>query len=668
MGIENRSDLVHPKNDGSLKESRWWMPEFKGTRGEHVTQVAAQLYRESEALRMGMWRWASLYANDPFLSTQLGFVPRTRNFGQASTRPSPLALNAVKAVSDTYVALLTADRPKVSVVTSGADDELQRDAADLEKFIEGVFYENRIYRTALAVNYDVCKCGMGVVKICDERPRRTHITIERVMPWEILADPDDALYGDPQCIYHVRRFDRIILQELWPDFADQIASKGGNISEFAPAPAGTGGSRADYVVVVEAWRKPPSADVPGMHVIACGEVCLLEEEWTRRSFPFEFLYRQRPGDGIWGTSLGQELSGLQLAVNKLLRDIQRAQNLVVGHYLIENNADVNTGSISDRIGGFIRYRGVKPEYIAPPPVADQNIVYLQQLWSRCFETIGISQQAAQSQKPAGLNSGKAIMVYADIQSQRFKPSYQEYQDWFLRIGQQVIETARDMDEEFYVRAAGSKIMKTVSSMAAGKLEDHEFALKLYPTNALADDPASRIQQVQDLMVAKLLTDKEGRRLLDNPDLEALNDLENASFNLVAKIKHQILDGGEYIPPEPYMDLGIPWSPAAPAQPGEAIKYMQNSYLMAKMGGVREDRLERLDRWITTAMSILNKDRPPVPPPGLPLPPGAMPPPGAPLVGPPGAGPPPPHMLGMPLRQVGGPLAPGRSPPLPTSTV
>jgi hypothetical protein len=635
--------LIHPTNNStSVLDSRWWLPQFKSERAEKITNVAGQIYRDDESRRQGVERWKALYINDMFMGSSTGFGSRTALRRSLASRPAPLSLNAVKAVSDTYVALITRDRPKVSCVTSGGDWALQEKAKQLDNFIKGVFAENDVYRLATLVNYDVCQAGTGIVKVCDNRPRRTHIKIERVDPKELLVNPDDALYGDPQCLYQVKRYDRLTLQELYPEKASQLQT-GGNFFGTPTNRAVFSDTQNDFVVVVEAWRLPQTEDAPGRHTIACGDVSLLDEEWTRPTFPFVFLYRQQPSEGVWGLSLSQELSGLQLAVNKLLRDIQRAQSLVVGHYLIDNSTEVNTGSISDRIGGFIRYRGKPPEYQAPPPVAQQNIEYLQQLWQRCFETIGISQTAAQSQKPAGIESGKAMQVYADIQSQRFKPSYEEYQHFFLRLARAVISTAREMADDgedgFYVKAAGKAEMSTVSWADVGGLEDNEFQLQLYPTNAFADDPAARLQQVQDLMTAGLLDAKAGRRLLDMPDLEEFENLENASFNLVMKIMTKILKGEEFVGPEPFMDLG------------EAVKLMQMGYLKGKLDGVPDERLEMISVWISQAQEIVKGFQSAAP---LPVgPPG--PAPGGPMVGPP------------PLRP-GGPLAQGAAPPVVTNAV
>lgn len=631
--------LIHPVRSSSNKEAHWWLPEFESQRADKVLEVAQQLFVEADSQRQGMARWSALYHNDPFLGTQMGFSPRSRRT-QMTARTAPLALNGCKAVSDTYVALVTKDRPKVSCVTSGGDWEVQDKAQNIEKFVEGVFYENEFYRTCNQLQYDVTQFGTGVVKIADDRPRKTHIIIERVYPWEILVNPDDACNGNPQCLYQVKRIDRLILQELYPDFEDELATGG---SEFGTSQTNAqfSANQNDFVVVVEAWRLPQGEDNPGRHSICCGQVTLVDEEYTRDTFPFEFLYRNQPSEGIWGQSLCQELSGLQLAVNKCLRDEARARALVVGHYMVDATTRINTGQISDRIGGFIRYRGTAPTYIAPPPNSDQNIMARQDLWAKMFETIGVSQQAAQSQKPVGLNSGKAQLVYADIQSQRFKPCYEEYQHFVLRVAHQVIATARDMDESFYVRAAGSKTMSAVRWADAGGLEDSEFVLKLYPTNALADDPASRMQQVQDLMTAGLIDPRAGRRLLDMPDLEEFSSYENASYNLVMRIMNQIVKGEEYIGPEPFMDLQ------------EGIKLMQLGYLKGRLDNVAPDRLELMSRWISQAQALMAPPPGPMPPPGG-APPGPMPPPG----GPPGAGP------VVPVPGLGGPLAVGAPPPPP----
>jgi hypothetical protein len=616
-------------------ESQWWRREYDDSRAEKVMGVVSALWDDAASFRTGMARWSDLYSNDPWLSTQLGMSSRTHRRAALTARVAPLALNGVKAVSDTYVALVTNDKLKVSAVTNGGDWELQQKAEAITNFVAGVFYENGQKRLWTQLEYDVTKFGTACVKVADESPARNRIKIERVLPSEVLVNADDARNGDPKCLYQIYKIPRLHLQELFPEFAKELATGG---QDFGVNARGNSifAMTEDYVVVAEAWRRPPTDKIAGRHTICCGRVTLLDEEWTRNSFPIKFLYRQQPGEGVFGQSLAQELSGLQLAVNKILRDNARARALAVGHYFVDNNTEVNTGQINDRIGGFIRYRGTRPEYVTPPPVSDQNIQELQNHWQKMFETIGVSQSQAQSQKPAGLNSGKALLVYADIQSQRFKPSLEELQHFTIEVAREVIATAREMDDAFYVRAAGKKTMQAVRWADAGGLDDSEFVLQLFSTNALADDPAARLQQVTDMMTAGIVDPKAGRRLLDMPDLEEFSSYENASYNLVMKIMTNIFNGDEYIGPEPFMDLA------------EGIKLAQLHYLKGKLDGVPQDRLELVSRWVSAAQGLM---KPPVPP-------G---PPAAPAPG----GPPQP---GMPVPGLGGPLAMGKAPPPPVNSL
>lgn len=626
----------------SPQDSQWWLDEFKNSRADKVVAIAGQLFAQDGARRLGMQAWSDLYANDPWLSTQLGFTSITnRRAAHLTARPSPLALNGVAAVTDTFVAMVTADKLKVSAVTSGGEWELQQKAEQLTNFVDGVFYENSFKRLTNQLEYDVCKYGTACVKVGEDDGR---ISIDRVLSAHVLVDADDAINGKPQCLYFVRKMARVRVQELYPEQSDELAAGG---QTFGAQGRGNGSFNVDdnYVIVVEAWRLAGNKKSPGLHVVCCGNVTMVDEPWLRKTYPIKFLYRKQPGQGIWGHSLSQELSGQQLNLNKQVRDYARARALMVGHYMIENGTTVNTGQLNDRIGGFIKYRGTKPEYVSPPPISDQSVAEIQRSWEKMFETIGVSQAQAQSQKPPGLNSGKALLVYADIQSNRFKPSFEELQWFTIDVAREVIATAREMsNESFYVQAAGKREMSAVRWADTGGLDDSEFVLQMFATNGLADDPAARIQQVQDMMTAGLVEAKAGRRLLDMPDLEEFSSFENANYNLTMRIMTEIINGGKYVGPMPFMDLG------QNGQDGESVKLMQLGFLKGQLDGVPPERLELISRWISAARAQV---APPAPPP----PPG----PAGPGAGPPGGpantnGPP------LPTKGLGGPLAVGLPPP------
>ena len=593
------------------RESRWWAEESR--RAERLVDVAGHCYRALEQTRLAMATQARMYSNMPII----GLTPKLYRHRAPTSKMNRLTYNLVKSVIDTYVSLITKDRPKVTFVTSGGDWSLQQKAKLLEKFVTGIFYENDLNEIAPQVVRDSGIWGMGVVKCyLNEDGPRPEIKIERIFPHELLVDDQDAFYGDPQSIYHYRYIDRYALIEKYPDHAEALKTAGTTgFTDSANQGTETGTQLLDQIICVEGWHLPSySGAGDGRHSIAAGKVLLEDEEYDRDYFPFAMLYRQKPLHGIWAQGIADELSPLQIAISWLTQNIQRSQRLAVGHWMIEENSRINTNAINDVVASIIRFAGVKPEYIAYQPVSSDVYAYRDKLISNGYEIIGVSQMSAASQKPPGLNSGKAMLVYADVQSQRFQPCYREYQNWHIDLAHQIVHLAREAEEKypgFKVKATGSKQMMKVVKWADANLEDEEFTLELYPTNQLADDPAAKLQVVQDMINAGLIDPAAGKRLLDMPDLESLESFENASYDNVMRAYDNIVEDGYYFGPEPYMNLQ------------ESIRIMQMCYLKARLDNVPPMRLELIQRWIEEAVGNL-----PAPPPAPPAPaPGAAPPPG-----------------------------------------
>lgn len=608
------------------REARWWMDHpgdvvgdihnetsvSTKRRAERLMDVAGHCYRALEQTRLAMATNARMYSNMPII----GLTPRLYRHRAPTSKMNRLTLNLIKSVIDTYTALITQDQPKVSFETSGGNWSLQQKAKLLEKFMDGIFYETDLNEMSQTIVRDCAIWGIGIAKVyLDTDGEVPKIKIDRVFPHELLIDDQDWFYGSRdsgQCLYQYKYIDRFALMERYPELAEKIlhASSSGGFLDASMYGTESGTQMLDQIIVVEGWHL---ASVPGKkgtrdgrHTIACGDVVLVDEEYEPDYFPFAFLYRQKPLNGLWGQGLADELQPQQIEISRLMQNIQRSQRLAVGHWLVEENSRVNTNAINDVVASIIRYTGIKPEYIAYQPVSADVYQHLWNLWAKGFEVVGISQLAANAQKPAGLNSGKAMLVYSDVQSQRFQPCYREYQHWFLNIAHQIIHLAReasDMDPSFEVKATGSKQMMRAVKWADANLADEEFTLKLYPTNKLADDPAARMKFIQDMINAGMIPPEDGKRLLDFPDLESVQNFADASYDNVMRAYDSMVERDEYFPPEPYMDI----------QSG--IKLMQMAYLKARLDNVPTDKLELIRRWIDEAAALLPPPPPPAPPPG-----------------------------------------------------
>lgn len=581
---------------------QWWTDENESQRAPIICDIAARIWRDQQPTRDAMLRAARMYGNLPMM----GLSPKLYR-QRTLTRGRRLSLNIIKAVVNTYTAMVTKDQPKVSFVTSGGDDELQRRAKKLEKFVDGTAYDQSLKAQSYQIVRDSALFPFGVIKFYkDHSGKKPRVGMQRTLPWEWLFDDQEAADGKPPNGYHLKFCDRRAFADMVrrgafgqkpnPELAAKI-EQGGTTGFDDIGESFDQVNLVEWCAVVEAWHLPPDFETPGRHAIAVVGVDepVLDEKYTWHRFPCELLYRERPIQGVHGESLAEELAPIQVEVSRLLMLIQRAQMYVVGHWVVEENSRINTNAIDDVTASIIKYAGTPPKYEAPQTVAGDVYTHLDRLWNRAFEVIGVSQMTAMGEKPAGLNSGKAIETYADVSSVRFKPNYAEFQDWHLRIAQQEIHWAAEIAEEhpeFEVRAPG-KMMETVR-WGEVHLREEEYVLQMYPTNKLADDPSARLSQVQDMLNAGMLSPEDGRRLLDMPDIEAINSYESASYDNTMEAARRIIEDGDYFGPVSQMNLE------------DSIKRMQQVYLKARFDSVNPERLDLLERWIQEAKGQLDE--------------------------------------------------------------
>ena len=573
------------------RDSRcWWSPDVTDVeRNRRFMSTCSHIYKEQNSAREQMMVAARLYGVQNLGGLGPTSYRTNRPFVQ---RAPPLSLNVIKAVASTYTAMLTEDRPKVSFVTSGADWDEQMKAEDLETFVEGTFTQCDVYELADQLALDSALFPAAWVKAYGDKKEKK-ICIERVLPWSVGIDNEQAMYGDPPEIYQWQAVDRAWLQGKYPKLASKIETA--DSTWMDPSVSKRDSMRKATVWVVEGWHKGDD----GWHMLCVGDVVLESEKYTRKRFPLEPLWREKPIVGMHGITLVDELKGIQREINIILMRIQKSLRTGGCHWLVPNGCEIDTTTIDDVIGGVIRYRGQAPDLKAFESVAPEDFQQLDRLYGKAFELIGVPQTFAEGQKPADLSSGKALRTYADIASKRFEPAYRNYQSLFLRLARQVLDLAREMPT-LKVKAPSKDFFRTIR---AGEvmLDEDAYTLQMYPTNALADDPAERMAQVQDLANSGWINPQAAMRLMNFPDLQAFSDTANASYNLVQDQASRMLREGKYYPPSRFMDTT------------EAQVTMVALFLNAQRKRAPQDRLNLMLRWLRQLASNAKLDQPPPPP-------------------------------------------------------
>lgn len=560
---------------------RWWLSEDDMLPDAVFSQVAAII--QSDKGRIDSYNtYAKLYGT---------WTPTFWNGYQLASSGKPsapmrerLTYNIVQSCIDTLTARITQNKPKPMFLTQAGDSKLQRKAKKLDAFCYGLFYENKLYQMGPKAFRDGCIFGEGIIHPYAEFGK---IKYERVLPYELLADYLESHYGpeSTKSLFRIKNIDRSELMEAWPDKAADIA-KMPNTSIFISASAR---SVSDTVTVVEAWRLPVGGQT-GRHVIIAPGVTLCDEDYPEDFFPFA-IYRHNPRVyGFYSQGMAEQLVPTQVEINRTLISIQRSLYLGGTHKIfVKSGSKVIKSHFDNMIGTIMEYAGdTPPQYVVPQLVQPEIYSHLRDMKTSGYELVGISQLSSAGLKPLGVDSGKALRAVDDIQVQRFQTVAQAYEQFFVDLSKITVSVGRkayEHDGRLQVKVPGKRFIETIDWKDVD-MEDDEFQLQIYPISKLPNDPEGRLATIQEMMQAGLLDPQAGRRLLDYPDLDAEENLANATLDYLHRILDQIVEDGVFTSPEPFDDLQA------------ARKLALEYYAQGKLNNVDEDKLELLRRFMT----------------------------------------------------------------------
>jgi hypothetical protein len=505
-----------------------------------------------------------------------------------------LTYNLVRSVISTASSKIAKNKPKPQFLTDKGDWTLQERAKKLTQYVEGIFYDCDLYPTAQKAFVDGCIFGTGGIKFFEKDGR---ISAEKVFIDEIRVDYVEGMLGKPKQIHQVKYLSRDLLAELYPDHKAEINSATSGLE--------AGDESVDDVIkVIESWRlgtykedkDGKASGTHGKHAISIDNATLFEEDYDKDYFPFVFFRWDNRVSGFFGSGLAEELAGIQLAVNKTLMNIQRAQHLVaVPRIAIETGSSVSPAQINNDIGAIIHYTGTAPRFDTPTGMNPEVYSHLKWLIQSGYEVSGISVLSATSQKPSGLDSGVALREFNDIESERFMLIGMRYEQIFLDAAKIIIDMSRDIyshNPSLKVSVPGGGFISTIKWKDVD-LRDDQFKMKAFPVSLLPSTPAGKLQKVQEMVQAGFIPQEQAIQLLDFPDIGAYESIETANLNLIQKTLTEMVETGEYNPPEPQMNLE------------QAIMYAHKYYLAGRVNNLAEDRLELLLRFIDDA-ERLNK--------------------------------------------------------------
>lgn len=575
------------------EDPRWWiLPEGETWEDswKRTVRIVKALDEELADEKERMAKCARLY--DPraeFLGTETDM--RTGPYPLPyDTGPRPVSL--VRSAIDTVCSMIAKNRPRAAFVTDDADWSQARRAEDLEKVVEGEFQKCEVYDDAVRAFRDGTAAGLGGVKVTIDDDSG-YVEVEKIS-WDCLViDRIECLTGPPRQIHEVRFIDREALIEMYPDHEDEIRKLPG--VDTVRWWTGYRSIDAGLVEVIESWK----IGKDGIHSICTEGITFLWEDYTDDWFPFCFFRWAERLTGFFGSSLSEELAGIQSRVDRIMWHIARCHDMSNTYLVVQA---IDAGLRVKASGGsnplqVLPYKGqIKPEFEVPEAVPQELYRHLEYLISLAYQMSGVSEMSATSQKPAGLESAVALQTFSDIETQRFSIVAQRYERFILDIARMIVKTLKKAMAR--KRQDQATVWKTHNAMKRIKWEDVDLDEDLYTisieaSSLLSRTPAGRIQAAIELGNANLFDRDELRKLIGHPDLERTMSLDSAALDHADRIVERLINN-EVVIPEIFDNLPV------------VSKVIQNYYLRAKDRNAPEYILDGFRQWMTTAQRTLTE--------------------------------------------------------------
>lgn len=590
---------------GQIRD-KWWEVSDKEMHA-HIFGVVqaikqAQSYRNIQNLR-----YARLYSNMELLGLNGGMFARGSDIGSGVLTQSRVTYNVIKSCIDTAAAKIAKNKPRAYFLTDGGEWTMQRKAMRLTKYMEGLFDaigtaegDNRtLYGLGRRAFVDAGVFGTGGTKFYIDAAEKT-VKAERCFIDEIVVDEIEGRYETPRQLHQEKLIDREIMLDMFPDYEYQIKSARNGV------PATSMPSSADMIVVLESWHLPSRKDAEdGKKVISIENCTLNVVPWKRDYFPFTFQRWCPRLLGFYGSGLAEELIGIQLEINKLLRSIQISQHLMsVPQIWLEYASKAVAKHINNEFGGIKYYTGAPPIFMVPQAMSAEIYQHLENLYHKAYEITGISQLSAASKKPAGLDAAVALREMQDIETERFQLVGQRYEDYFMDSCRICLDFLDDIADDLggnpAVRIKEGENSKAIKWKDVRMPKD-QYTLRIFPTALLPSLPAGKLQKVQEMVQAGFWNKEEAMDLLDYPDIKAANQysLALAQRRDIKRMIENMVENNIYEVPEPFMNLDMARSMA------------QSFYLYGRSEGMPENSLELLRRFMDDVQTLLT---PPAPPP------------------------------------------------------
>lgn len=505
--------------------------------------------------------------------------------------------NVIASNIDTVAAVVAAVDVRARFMTDDGDWSTQRTAKGLELYTEGLCKLLNVGAACrMAFKMGAALKGTGLVKVFateDDEIRVEHVLIDNIVVDEVECRHG----GSPKQLHQRQTFDRDELVAMFPEYEDKIRAAQRGMSRDWRSWADYRPLENNEIVVIESWRLAfgkigGASHRPGRHTIVIDGCDLLDEEWHKPTFPFAVIRWSERANGWYGIGLAERIAGHQRALNKRNWQIDRQLDQLAVPTTYVSMADANlTTKTTNRLGTIAVIKGSPPVTIIPQAVSGETYKSRDDLKSSAYEESGVSRMAAQSVKPAGIDSGVAMREYRDQTTQRFAMQEKAFERLWLDVVVLVLDCCKDLSKAAPVISKRTKFGARKIKWSDVDMQD--VLIQIVAASTLSRTPAGRYQLALEWAQAGVISTDEWRRITEHPDLDRVLSLYTQGIESIEKDIETIEDG-DYVTPEPFANLQL------------AVRVSQMAYLRDRDLGAPEEVLESLRQYSTQAAELFSR--------------------------------------------------------------
>ena len=442
---------------------------------------------------------------------------------------SDVQQNIIKSCIDTLVSKIAAQkvRPFFNTVHgSFRDFQICKQA---QQYFDLLYDMQNVGQTVDMVFRDCCIFSKGFIW-CDELEKK----IKRALPFNIYTRPSEESYGKLTRIYYKQKqLPLTLLNEKYRSKLKDI----------------------DLEYVDVGWYYDIVNHTKAVYIQQNNQVFV--EPYDRPTLPFVCIHYSCPVLGNDSTSIVDLLYGIQIEIDTILQKITEASRLNPAlTFFVPEGSQVKVSQLNNRVGNVVSYRptpnmtGSPVTSATPAFIDDQYIQLLDNLKTTAYELTGISKLSAQSAKPVGIDSGLGLRTITNIESERFQVQFNAVIRMYVEIARTCIEVF-DPKEDIL-----PKDQKRINLKWGDIVEEYQnMSIQYSGADALSKDPATKLQQLQVLAQAGVISQARIAQLLEIPDLESGYSFANNSLTVVLSVIDDCVMKDEYAIPD-YVPLDL----------------------------------------------------------------------------------------------------------------